>query len=125
MRANDWKIKSPVKDTFDLGKGHLNWFKPRLAYLRRRHELVKVEMEIRGFKCDALHILRQECPIVEYWNDWVPTMEDSQKLRGRLVEKILHNKLPISWWRFNRVNLTETSVEAFLNDIRNGELFSA
>lgn len=122
LRVNDWKIKSPVPGIFNLGKGHINFFKTRLAYLRRRHEAIKEEMECRGFKCDVLEIKQEDCPL-EYWNDWTPSMEDSVKLRERLVEKIMHNKLPINWWRFNRVNLSNETVEAFLDNIKNGELF--
>lgn len=125
LRANDWQIKSPVPLFFDLGKGHMNFMKSKLAYLRRRHEAVKTEMSYRGFKCDALHILRQECPSDEFWNDWNPTMEDSMKLRQRLEQKILdnNNNRPISWWRYNGVNLTHETVNSYLDLIRNGEMY--
>ncbi len=122
LRVNGWKIKSEPLTVFNLGKGHLNWFKSRLLYLRRRHEEVKKEMILRGFKCDVLNIERDKCPS-EFWNDWQPTIEDSLKLRGRLEEKLRANKLPITWWRYNRVNLSSETVEAFIDRIKTGELF--
>lgn len=122
FRVNGWKIKSEVKDTFNLGTGHINWFKPRLAYLHQRHKEVKIEMINRNFKCDALTIRKDECP-GEFWNDWKPSMEDSQKIRERLVQKLLVNKLPISWWRWRRVNLGSDMAGGFLENIIKGELF--
>ena len=122
LRINNWQIKSEVLTVFNLGKGHINWLKSRLLYLFRRHEAVKVEMRNRGFKCDVL-IIDKVPAAVHYWNDWQPTLEDSIKIRNRLVEKIRFNKLPISWWRYKRVNLNLESVEAFLDRIVNGELY--
>lgn len=122
LRVNDWKIKSAVKNTFTLGTGHLNFFKPRLSYLFNRHEEVKKEMIKRGFKCDSLNIDLTICP-KEYLNDWTPTMVDSKLIRTRLVEKITKNKLPITWWRYYKQNLTHSNVETYLNNIVNGELF--
>ena len=121
LRVNGWKIKSEVKTKFDLGKGHINFLKSRLMYLSNRHSAVKDEMVKRDFKCDVLSIDIPDA--VGYWNNWNPTMEDSQKIRLRLVEKITANKLPITWWRFNRVNLTLASVDEFLYNICRGELF--
>ena len=122
LRANGWKIKSEPLKVFNLGTGHLNWFKSRLHYLWSRHQEVKIEMVKRGFKCDALSIEKDKCPS-EFWNNWEPTIEDSMKLRGRLEEKLRANKLPITWWRYNRVNLSSGSVEAFINQINQSELF--
>ena len=121
LRVNGWKIKSEVPSIFNLGKGHINFLKSRLMYINNRHDAVKEEMHKRGFKCDVLRISMPD--VAGYWNDWIPTMEDSIKIRVRLHEKILKNKLPITWWRFNRINLTLTSVEEFLYNIRRGELF--
>lgn len=124
LRVNGWKIKSEAFKRFDLGKGHINWFKSRLLYLFRRHEEVKKEMVSRGFKCDVLNITKE--PGSEpFWNDWNPTMEDSVKLRQRLEQKILdnNNNRPISWWRYNGVNLTHETVNSYLDLIRNGEMY--
>ena len=122
LRVNGWKIKSEVLDKFDLGKGHLNWFKPRLLYLHRRHVEVKFEMSNRGFKHDVLSINEADCP-PEFWGDWNPTLEDSKKIRTRLYQKITANKLPLEWWRFNRINLTDQTVASFLERIMNSEMF--
>lgn len=122
LRVNNWQIKSIVKSSFTLGKGHLNFFKPRLSYLFNRHEEVKKEMTKRGFKCDILTIDILNSPD-RYLNQWSPTMNDSKLIRARLVEKITKNKLPITWWRYKRENLTASTLESYLSNIINGELF--
>ncbi len=125
LRVNGWKIKSEVKAKFDLGKGHINFLKMRLMYLSRRHYAVKDEMEKRRFKCDVLRIVNPGIvpDAVGYWNDWIPTMEDSMKIRGRLKEKLTVNKLPITWWRWNRQNMTPEFRDEYISIIENSELF--
>jgi deoxyribonuclease (pyrimidine dimer) len=123
LRVNDWKIKSIVKTTFTLGTGHLNFFKPRLLYLAKRHEAVKKEMSNRGFKCDVLKIELSNCP-TEYLNDWIPTLNDSKLIRQRLIEKLTKNKLPITWWRYMHQNLTPFNIDAYMSSILNGELYN-
>ena len=87
-----------------------------------RHEEVKKEMGNRGFRCDTLSIDLLNCPD-RYLNHWKPTMVDSKLIRARLVEKITKNRLPITWWRYKRKNLTDDTLESYLNNIVNGELF--
>jgi hypothetical protein len=124
LRVNGWQIKSAIPENFTLGKGHINFLKPRLLYLHRRHEEVKKEMTNRGFKCDILSITR-ETGSEFFWKDWNPTIDDSIKIRQRLVDKILNNtnNRPISWWRFNGINLTAETVNSYLDLIRNGEMY--
>lgn len=122
FRANEWKIKSPVMDTFNFGKGHLNWFKVRLEYLHIRHEEVKKEMSNRGFKCDSLTIEKSKCPNT-YWNNWKPSIEDSMKLRHHLVGKITNRKLPLDWWRYKRVKFNEDMLKGYLDTLVNGEMY--
>ncbi len=124
LRVNGWKLKSEALKRFDLGKGHINWFKNRLLYLFRRHEEVKKEMIVRGFKCDVLSIIK-EPGSESFWNDWNPNMEDSMKIRQRLEEKILNNNnnRPVTWWRYNGVNLTPETVNSYLELIQKGEMY--
>lgn len=123
LRINGWKIKSPIGPFFSLGKGHINWFKPRLAYLRERHEEVKIEMGNRGFKHDALEIKYDDCA-KHLWNNWKPTLEDSEHIRKRIFYKILRNPFtPFHWWRYNGRPLTLDSAVELIKKIQDGELF--
>ena len=122
LRVNNWIVKSPIKPTFCLGTGHLNFFKNKLYYLHKRHEEVKKEMVNRGFKCDVLSIDIAICPN-EYVNNWTPSTVDSWLIRNRLVEKLTKNKLPITWWRYKHQNLAHNTLNTYLYNIVNSELY--
>ncbi len=38
-----------IPERYCLGKGHIKFFKNKLKYLKKRHELIKKEMVKRGF----------------------------------------------------------------------------
>ena len=42
--------KEGIPSEYTLGKGHMKFFKDKLLYLKKRHELLKKEMKKRGFK---------------------------------------------------------------------------
>jgi hypothetical protein len=46
LRKNDYKIKSPIPEFFNIGRGHINFFKNKLYYLNRR--LLAVNKELCG-----------------------------------------------------------------------------
>ncbi len=39
-----------IPKKYCFGEGHIKFFKNKLLYLKRRHELIKKEMQNRGFK---------------------------------------------------------------------------
>ncbi|MBL7051445.1 hypothetical protein ISS04_04795 [Candidatus Woesearchaeota archaeon] len=51
-----------------LGKGHINFFKDKLKYLKDRHELIKKEMRGRGFKTSK--VIRLSAYSKKYRKDW-------------------------------------------------------
>lgn len=69
-----------------LGKGHINFFKNKLLYLKKRHELIKKEMHGRGFKAS------KTIPLTEYpkrlCNDWSAKKTDFAIIKKRLAQKI-------------------------------------
>jgi len=69
-----------------LGKGHINFFKDKLQYLKERHELVKKEMKKRGFKISKTINLNKYPK--EYRNNWKPKFKDKSIIKKRLITKI-------------------------------------
>jgi len=47
FRKNKYTVFSEIPKQFSLGKGHMNFFKNKLLYLRERHEQVNTEMKRR------------------------------------------------------------------------------
>jgi deoxyribonuclease (pyrimidine dimer) len=75
-----------IPKNYVLGKGHIKFFKNKLLYLKKRHELIKKEMKSRGFvtnKTISLKGFRKELK-----NDWRPKKQDHETIKSRLRFKI-------------------------------------
>jgi deoxyribonuclease (pyrimidine dimer) len=73
-------------ENYCLGPGHINFFKDKLLYLKKRHEIIKKEMKKRGFKTNKtikLNIYKKELK-----NDWKPKEKDFKIIRNRINQKI-------------------------------------
>ncbi|MGV8172230.1 MAG: pyrimidine dimer DNA glycosylase/endonuclease V [Candidatus Woesearchaeota archaeon] len=92
-RYPDIKIingRSEIPERYTLNKGHMKFFKDKLKYLKRRHELLKSEMRKRGFK-PIKSIDLHKYPKALH-NDWKPRMDDFKIIIDRITWKI--NKKP-------------------------------
>jgi len=101
LKKLGWKSKSPIPAKLSLGKGHITFWRDKQLYLKRRHDALVAEMLLRGFKPNYRFWEYDQVP-AEFWNDWEPTMEDSQILRARIYDRIT---LKPDWYRFNRGSL--------------------
>jgi len=75
-----------IPKKYCLGKGHMKFFKDKLIYLKKRHEILKSEMKIRGFKAKKsinLSLFRKENK-----GDWKPDKEDIDLITNRIISKI-------------------------------------
>ncbi len=90
------KIRSAPKE-YKLGEGHINFFKNKIKYLRDRHELIKREMNKRGFKTNKSIRLNQfkEKQI----ENWKPKVKDFEIIKKRIISKI---KLKPNYYRYYR-----------------------
>jgi deoxyribonuclease (pyrimidine dimer) len=78
-------IKNQPKQ-YCLGKGHINFFKDKIKYLKERHELIKKEMKKRGFKTSKTINLNKYTK--EYKKNWKPNTKDKEIIKKRIIEKI-------------------------------------
>ncbi|MBT3404604.1 endonuclease V [archaeon] len=88
------KINNPPKN-YTLGKGHINFFKNKTKYLKARHELIKKEMKIRGFKTNKTIKLSQFKK--EQKENWKPKKTDLEIIKKRIISKI---KLKTNYYRY-------------------------
>jgi deoxyribonuclease (pyrimidine dimer) len=91
------KDKSEIPENYLLGKGHMIFFKDKLKYLKDRHELIKKEMRLRGFKTNITINLKEYPKNLR--NDWAPRKEDHKIIIDRITQKI--NKKP-KYYRYYR-----------------------
>lgn len=84
-----------IPKRFCLGKGHMRFFKNKVIYLKKRHEVLKKEMSERGF------VPRKTIKVngidKKLLNNWSPNPQDLQVIRKRLKQKIL---LKPHWYRY-------------------------
>jgi deoxyribonuclease (pyrimidine dimer) len=71
---------------YGLGKGHMKFFKDKLLYLKKRHELLKKEMKKRGFK--ARKTISLTGFSVKNKKDWTPHDKDFKIIKARISEKL-------------------------------------
>ncbi len=99
-----------IPTMYCLGKGHIKFFKNKLLYLKKRHELLKTEMKKRGF-VPTKHIeLRTFSKNLK--NDWKPSPQDVMLITKRLRQKIMLKPQYYNYYRKKR------SKEFLLNLLR-------
>ncbi|MGV8168468.1 MAG: pyrimidine dimer DNA glycosylase/endonuclease V [Candidatus Nanoarchaeia archaeon] len=82
--------KGEIPEKYLLGTGHIRFFKDKVIYLKKRHELLKKEMRRRGFATNMTINLEEFAE--EHKNDWTPVEEDKKIIRERIISKL--NKKP-------------------------------
>mgnify|MGYP005862063783 CR=1 FL=1 len=75
-----------ISEIYTLGTGHIKFFKNKLLYLKKRHDLIKIEMVKRGFETNKTLNLSEFGK--EYCNDWKPQKNDFDLIKIRIREKI-------------------------------------
>lgn len=86
LRRNNYQIKGQIPDKYCLGKGHINFFKPKIMYLAKRLVEVNNEMKNRGFK-PGTKIDLFEFP-EKLLNDWNPYPTETYLVRNRIIERL-------------------------------------
>ena len=76
-----------VPKKYCLGKGHMIFFKNKLMYLKKRHELLKKEMKKRRFATEKKIVL-SKFPR-KLINDWKPLKTDKDIIKKRISWKIM------------------------------------
>ncbi len=76
-----------IPKNYVLGKGHIKFFKNKLKYLQNRHELIKKEMNLRGFKTNKTFELKTiDKNLI---NDWKSNKKDRDLIKERIKQKII------------------------------------
>lgn len=124
LKRYDWEMKTPAPNTFRLGKGHINFFKPKLRYLQRRLQAVNLEMERRGFKPGtSMDDVMEQAPN-KYKNDWQPTLEATKMIRARIVDRLrtrTNGKPGKNFHRYKRSNIQ--NLDLFINKLNDSKLY--
>lgn len=128
LRKNGYQIKSPIPDKFALGKGHINFFKNKIAYLQKRLQEVNKELNRRGIRNSTVIDL-SEFP-EELWyhpecypnSDIFPNIHDSMRIRRRITERLINPlKAKPGFHRYQKQPIED--MQKFAYELFNSELF--
>ena len=93
-------LAKDIPQEYILGPGHIKFFKNKLFYLKKRHELLKKEMLKRSFVPTKTIDLREFNK--ELHNDFVPSEKDFEIIKARIKEKILMKSEFYKYYKKNK-----------------------
>lgn len=119
LKANNYKVIAGIPATFNLGKGHINFFKDKLLYLHNRWKFVVDECANRGFHIQKPFYDLNTFP-AEFVNTWVPAQRDTDIIRARIVFKL---NLRIGWYRYRGEYISPSQHGMFCEQLKNSPLY--
>lgn len=123
FRKLQYRIFSDIPKTFSLGKGHMNFFKNKLMYLKKRLDSVNSEMRRRGFSPSTqIDDVISEAP-AKYLNDWIPAFSDTIQIRNRITSRLkerTNGKPGQNFYRYSRQSIPD--VEKFSTNLLKSKL---
>jgi len=75
-----------IPKEYCLGKGHMSFFKDKVLYLKKRHEIIKTEMKKRGFQTNKTVNLKSFAK--KNKSDWKPDGKDLEIIIKRIISKL-------------------------------------
>ena len=122
LRKDGYVIKGSVPDEYCLGKGHINFFKNKILYLKDRLDEVNEEMKRRGFepgtKINLLEFGGSNCRIT----GWIPRFRDTCLVRQRIIERLNNpRKAKEGFHRYCGKPIED--MEQFCETLKKSELF--
>lgn len=120
LRKNGYQIKSEIPLEFNLGKGHINFFKNKLNYLNKRLLAVNKELDNRNI-LHSTKIDLEEFPH-ELQGDWIPGIQDSKCIRNRIEDRLIRPlKARPGFHRYYKQPIN--NMYDFANNMYHSELF--
>lgn len=124
LRRYNWQMKTDPPAKFKLGKGHINFFKPKLRYLQRRLNAVNLEMQARGFNPGtSMKEFLEESPS-KYQFDWRPTEASTYEVRCRIAQRLktrTNGKDGTKFYKYKRSLIPD--MDLFIDNMMNSKLF--
>ncbi|PIZ51623.1 hypothetical protein COY27_02820 [Candidatus Woesearchaeota archaeon CG_4_10_14_0_2_um_filter_33_13] len=75
-----------IPEEYCLGEGHMRFFKNKLDYLKKRHELIKKEMKKRNFQVNKTVDLQGFNE--KNKGNWIAKKEDLNLIKKRIITKL-------------------------------------
>lgn len=84
---NVFEIENTVPDSYVLGSGHVNFFKNKLGFIKKRHDSLREEGKRRGLNLNSIEINLDGIPD-RLKGEYTPCLNSIEISRNRIKEKI-------------------------------------
>ncbi len=91
LKAHERGWKQTI-DSYRLGRGHVEFFYDKLAFLRNRHQSLVVEMKARGYTTNIDCSQSGVSLPTEFQKDWIPTKQAKDINYARIQERLKKTK---------------------------------
>ena len=88
IKAIQCKSINKIPNQFTLGTGHVKFFLNKQKFIYNRYKEIYQELLNRGFNIEDYSNNWKEFIGTEYFNDYVPTIEEYNLLKQRIIERI-------------------------------------
>jgi deoxyribonuclease (pyrimidine dimer) len=104
-----------IPEEFDLGEGHIKFFKNKVGYLKERSGKLRKEMKRRGFVVKVnfdFSIYKGK----EYYVNWKPTRFNYKVIIERISERLMEKP---DWYRYKGTPLGDSGVDELMLEMEN------
>ena len=103
-KAIQCKSINKIPNQFTLGTGHVKFFLNKQKFIYNRYKEIYQELLNRGFNIEDYSNNWKEFIDTEYFNDYVPTNEEYELLKQRIIERIQNSNKKT--WHYYKKQIT-------------------
>ena len=107
-KAIQCKSINKIPNQFTLGTGHVKFFLDKQKFIYNRYKEIYQELLNRGFNIEDYSNNWKEFINTKYFNDYVPTIEEYNLLKQRIIERI--QKSNKKTWHYYKKQITINEV---------------
>ena len=94
-----------IPNQFTLGTGHVKFFLNKQKFIYNRYKEIYQELINRGFNIENYSNNWKDFINTEYFNDYIPTIEEYYLLKQRIIDRI--NSSPKKSWHYYKNKITK------------------
>ena len=107
-KAIQCKSINNIPNQFTLGIGHVKFFLNKQKFIYNRYKEIYQELLNRGFNIEDYSNNWKEFINTKYFNDYVPTIEEYNLLKQRIIERIQNSSKKT--WHYYKITITKNNL---------------
>ena len=107
-KAIQCKSINNIPNQFTLGIGHVKFFLNKQKFIYNRYKEIYQELLNRGFNIEDYSNNWKEFINTKYFNDYIPTIEEYELLKQRIIERIQNSNKKT--WHYYKITITKNNL---------------